>query len=83
MKAKVPDERTWLKGLAVECPLGKSDSGCPLNGLRNLTAAQIRHIVAQMSDNQVRAVINYHERCLKERTVEVQRITTVQRTAAV
>ena len=81
MKVKDPDERTWLKGLAVECPFGKSVPSCPLNGLRNLPTSQIRHIVAQLSDAQVRAVLNSHERCFHERTAERQRIT-VQRVAA-
>ena len=50
MRPKHPDERTWLKGLIVECPLDKALPSCPLNGLRNLPTLQIRHIVRQMSE---------------------------------
>ena len=37
MKTEDPDERTWLKGLAVECPFGEALPNCPLNGLRSNT----------------------------------------------
>lgn len=68
MKTEDPDERTWLKGLAVECPLGKALPSCPLNGLRNLPTVQIRPVIRQMSDQQVHAAIQSHQQCFKERT---------------
>jgi hypothetical protein len=67
MKTEDPNERTWLKGLAVECPLGKALPSCPLNGLRNLPTLQIRIIVRQMSDKQVHAAIKTHQQCFEER----------------
>ena len=67
MKTEDPNERTWLKGLAVECPLGKALPSCPLNGLRNLPTLQIRHIVRQMNDKQVHAAIKTHQQCFAER----------------
>lgn len=69
---KDPDERTWLKGLAVGCPYGKALSSCPLNGLRNLPTVQIRHIIRQMSDKQVHAAIKSHRQCFKERQEALQ-----------
>lgn len=68
MRTKYSDERTWLKGLAVECPLDKALPSCPLNGLRNLPTIQIRHIVRKMSDQQVNAAIKSHQHCFDERT---------------
>ena len=67
MKMEDPDERTWLKGLAVECPLGEALPSCPLNGLRNLPTLQIKHIIGRMSDRQVHTAIETHRQCYKER----------------
>ena len=72
MKTEDPDERTWLKGLAVGCPLGKALPSCPLNGLRNLPTSQIKHIIRQMRDKQVHAAIQAHQYCFKERTAAMQ-----------
>jgi hypothetical protein len=72
MKRKDPDERTWLKGLAVECPHGKAVPSCPLNGLRNLPTIQIRHIVGQMSDKQVHEAIKSHQHCFSQRLNEAR-----------
>lgn len=82
MRLKDPDERTWLKGLAVECPLGQAVPSCPLNGLRNLPSSQIRHIVALMSDDQVHAAIESHSKCFRERTALIQRKSTGERIVA-
>ena len=73
MKIKYPDDRTWLKGLAVECPLGKALPCCPLNGLRNLPTLQIKHIVGQLSDQQVNAAIKSHQHCFEERVKILQK----------
>ena len=67
MKTKDPSERTWLKGLAVECPFGKALPSCPLNGLRNLPTLQIKHIIGRMSDRQIHTAIETHRQCYKER----------------
>lgn len=67
MKKEDPDERTWLKGLAVECPFCKTLSSCPFNGLRQLPTVQIKHIISRMSDEQVHAAIKTHQQCYKER----------------
>ena len=53
MKTKDPNERTWLKGLAVECPYGKALPGCHLSGLRSLPTIQIKHIIG-FDDEHVR-----------------------------
>jgi hypothetical protein len=67
LKRKDPDERTWLKGLAVECPFGKSLPSCPLNGLRNLPTLQIKNIIGRMTDRQIHTAIETHRQCYKER----------------
>ena len=70
MSTRHSDERTWLKGLAVECPLGKAVPSCPMNGMRNLPTIQIRHIVGQMTDEQVSDAIHSHRHCLEARLKE-------------
>lgn len=73
MKTKDPSERTWLKGLSVECALGKPLPSCPLNGLRNLPSLQIKHIIGRMSDRQIHTAIETHRQCYKERLEALQK----------
>jgi hypothetical protein len=72
MKIEDPNERTWLKGLAVECPFGEALPSCPLNGLRNLPTLQIKHIIGRMSDRQIHTAIETHRQCYKERLEDLQ-----------
>lgn len=72
MKTEDPNERIWLKGLAVECPLGKALPSCPLNGLRHLSTLQIKHIIGRMSDRQIHPAIETHRQCCKERLEALQ-----------
>lgn len=61
------DKRIWIKGLSVECPLGKPLDDCPLNALRFLPVAQMNHTINNLSDDQVSSIMTIHQHCYHER----------------
>ncbi len=61
------DKKIWIKGLLVDCPLGRPLKGCPANTLRNLPIDQFAKIVKQMSEDQIDCIIEYHEKCCRKR----------------
>ena len=73
MRIQHLNERAWLKGLAVECPLGNALSSCPMNGFRHLPTSQIRHIVGQLGDDQVYATLKIHHQCFEERVKKLSK----------
>ena len=67
MENRALDRRVWIKGLAVECPLGKALSDCPLNDTRTLATAQMNHIINNQSDRKVHALYKHHQHCIRIR----------------
>jgi hypothetical protein len=67
MDNKLRDKRTWVKGILVDCPLGKPMPDCPGNNLRGLPLAQFVRVVNNMSEKKLDAIITYHETCVSER----------------
>jgi hypothetical protein len=61
------NKRIWLKGLAMECPLGKPLTDCPLNGIRCLPFQQISSTVNKLSDETVESIAQYHKHCYSTR----------------
>jgi hypothetical protein len=67
MKMDELNKRIWLKGLVLECPMGKALSDCPLNGMRNLPGSQINTTINGLSDEKVDTIIKVHKHCFKHR----------------
>ena len=67
MKFTALDKRIWIKGLALECPLGQAVDDCPLNPLRHLPVAQMNTTINNLSDQQVGSVVTIHQHCYHER----------------
>lgn len=67
MKSDMQNTRIWLKGLALECPLGKPTPDCPLNGVRCLPALQLNQTVNGLSDKSIEAIADYHHECYAHR----------------
>ena len=67
MNTELMNKRIWVKGILVECPLGKSLSDCPANALRNLPLEELLKAVNNMTEGQLEMVIKYHNNCITER----------------
>lgn len=67
MKFSALDKRIWIKGLALECPLGKAIDDCPLNCLRHLPVAQMNSAINRLTDLQVGCIVTIHHHCYQER----------------
>lgn len=56
--------KRWIFGLLVNCPLGKSQSSCPLNELRLKTVDKLLEFVDDLSIKDTESIIKYHKNCL-------------------
>ena len=65
------DKKIWIKGLLVDCPLGKPLKDCPANSLRSLPIDQFAEIVNKMTKKQINCIIEYHENCCRKRETDV------------
>ena len=72
MKSTALNRRIWIKGLAMECPLGKAAEDCPLNGLRHLPVSQMNAAINSLTDMQVNCIVTIHNYCYHERLREVK-----------
>ena len=61
------DNREWVLGLLVECPLGEALENCPLKVLRALPLQEKIVLSQQMDDSKLDDIISFHKRCLKKR----------------
>ena len=68
MDNRVLDRRVWIKGLAIECPLGKPLSDCPLNETRTLPVAQMSHAINSQPNHKVNALYKHHQHCFRIRS---------------
>lgn len=74
MEFTTQDERIWIKGLTLECPMmGKALPDCPLNALRHLPIAQVNHTVNHLTDKQVNSIVKIHQQCYTARLKEAKR----------
>ncbi len=67
MNVELMNKRIWVKGILVECPLGKPLTDCPANALRNLPLEELIKAVNDMTADQLEMVIKYHNDCMEER----------------
>ena len=68
MENKALNKRVWIKGLAVECPLGKPLSDCPLNEARMMPTAQMNHAINSQPGHKLNALYKHHQHCARIRT---------------
>ncbi len=68
MENKTIDRRVWIKGLAVECPLGKPLSDCPLSDTRTLPVAPMNHAINRQSNRTVNDLYRHHLHCFRIRS---------------
>lgn len=68
MEDRALDRRVWIKGLAVECPLGKPLSDCPLGDTRMLPVAQMSHMINTQSNRKVNDLYRHHLNCFRIRS---------------
>ena len=67
MKFTALDKRIWIKGLTLECPLGRALDDCPLNALRHLPVSQMNTTINNLNDEQVDTIIAIHRECFHAR----------------
>jgi hypothetical protein len=67
MEYKLRDKKTWVKGILVDCPLGTPLDSCPANKIRTLPVHELTKIVNGLPNDQLDAIIEHHENCLKQR----------------
>lgn len=67
MKSKALNNRIWIKGLVMQCPLGIPVDDCPLNGLRSLPISEANNTINRLSDEKLKAFISTHRQCYNHR----------------
>ncbi len=60
-------KKIWVKGLVIDCPLGKPLENCPLNDIRKLPIEERLRLACAMDESQLDQIIGYHRKCLFER----------------
>lgn len=73
MRFTALDQRIWIKGLTVECPLIEPMNDCPLNALRHLPLAQMNIAINGLSDKQVDSIATIHQHCHHDRLKAIKR----------
>jgi hypothetical protein len=64
---RILNNKTWIKGLVMECPHGTPAQDCPLNGLRSLPIPEANRVINEMKDKQVNAYMKTHRKCYNHR----------------
>lgn len=68
MKNRALNNKIFLKGLVVGCPMGKPVSDCPLNGLRTIPMEKLNETVNGLANETVDKFFKVHAECFKKRT---------------
>jgi hypothetical protein len=63
----IEQQRTWVKGLLIECPMGEAMDDCPVRDLRSLPIEKQLITVDGMTPEKVQEVVVHHKQCLKKR----------------
>ncbi len=61
------NNRIYLKGLAVGCPMGSPLPDCPLNGLRSIPLERINAVIDGIDDETINRFFKVHADCFSER----------------
>ncbi len=60
-------KQVWVKGLAIDCPLGMEVDTCPAKELRRLPVKKRLQVVNRMTEDELDALIEHHNECLARR----------------
>tara|TARA_B100000315_G_C14556917_1_gene578624 strand:- start:923 stop:1165 length:243 start_codon:yes stop_codon:yes gene_type:complete len=60
-------KKVWVRGLAIECPLGDALKTCPLRELRKLELADRLKMIDDMGDEQIEEILEVHKECARSR----------------
>ena len=61
------EKEIWVKGLLIECPMGKALTNCPLENYRKLSVGERFKLADSWNENKLSQIITYHKNCLRER----------------
>lgn len=66
---KLTDEQKviWVKGLLIDCPMGKALADCPAKDVRALPIGDRLKLVDEMHPDQITQIIAHHRQCLQQR----------------
>ncbi len=59
--------RTWLKGLTIECPYGKELESCPIEKLRIIPFVKCVDMINNLDEKRVGDLIEHHKECWRKR----------------
>ena len=60
-------QRSWLKELLTECPIGTPLDSCPIREIRKLPLHERYGLLDEMGDDEVESILDYHKVCRTER----------------
>ncbi len=63
----IEHKRIWIKGLMIDCPMGKALDDCPARDVRTMPVEKRLIVVDEMTPEQIEEVIVYHRQCLSKR----------------
>jgi hypothetical protein len=69
----IEDQKIWVKGLMIDCPMGKALDTCPAKEVRAIPLRDRLKLVDEMVDEQLSQIIAHHKRCLYEREIPLRR----------
>lgn len=64
---KLEDKLIWIKGLLLECPMGKPLDDCPAEKYRKFPIKERMKIVNEMKIEEIEFIIKHHKECLRKR----------------
>ncbi len=79
MKLDTHYNKTWIRGLSLQCPLGCADGDCPLNTLRHLPSAQMNQTINELPRTTIDAILQIHHECCRNRIKQISRTGTARR----
>lgn len=64
-------ETTWIKGLALRCPMGEEgDPNCPFYKMRLLPFRERMRIIDEMKPSEIADLAACHDACLRRKETE-------------
>ena len=66
----IPDTRIFIAGLLVDCPYEPNPADCALHNIRKKPMKERTEWSKQLSNEQVKQIVNIHKQCLKEKEAQ-------------
>ncbi len=70
MESHLTEKITWIKGLALHCPMGHEDPSCPFFKMRSLPVKERMQLLDEMGIVKIMEMADYHEACLRQKEAE-------------